>query len=216
MDYNWDTDKKVSQFYNIKTKMRNLKDKIEKKVSITDFTIFSTIFWIIYSLLGKHLYNASMIGINFSDWFLSKIENGRSITPYISSIAYDTYLEYVLAWIVITLLLLIASQIVEYIRWKYDKVSLVWPLFSFLVAFWIYSYYLWENPRERMETHDTIWFIILIAYIPLQFYLWKSLKGTSKIWYYVWVWVSIVLFVLAWLEMHWYLFEVLKYLGVYN
>jgi len=199
----------------IKNKMKKPKRITEKKVSITDFTIFSTIFWIIYSLLGKNLYNNSMIGINFSDWLLAKIENGRSIRTYISSIVYDTYLEYVLAWIVITLLLLIASQIVEYMRWKYDKVSLVWPLFSFLIAFWIYAYMIW-SPRSSMETWDAIWFVILISYIPLQFYLWKSLKGTSKIWYYIWVWVSIVLFVLAWLQIHWNLFEVLKYLGVYN
>lgn len=215
MDYNWDTDKKVSQFYNIKTKMRKLNEKTEKKVSITDFTIFSTIFWIIYSLIGKHLYNASTISVNFSDWLISKIENSRSIRIYLSSIIYDTYLEYVVAWIVITLVLLIVSQIVEYMRWKYDKVSLVWPLFSFLIAFWIYAYMIW-SPRSSMETWDAIWFIILISYIPLQFYLWKSLNGISKIAYYVWVWISIVLFILAWLQMHWYLFEVLKYLGVYN
>lgn len=195
--------------------MRNLKDKTEKKVSITDFTLFSTIFWIIYSLVGKHLYNTSTLSVNFSDWLISKIENSRSIRIYLSSIIYDTYLEYVVAWIVITLVLLIVSQIVEYMRWKYDKVSLVWPLFSFLIAFWLYAYLFWSL-RNRMETWDVIRFLILIAYIPLQFYLWKSLKGTSKIWYYVWVWVSIVLFVLAWLQIHWNLFEVLKYLGVYN
>lgn len=195
--------------------MRNLKDKTEKKVSITDFTLFSTIFWIIYSLVGKHLYNTSTLSVNFSDWLISKIENSRSIRIYLSSIIYDTYLEYVVAWIVITLVLLIVSQIVEYMRWKYDKVSLVWPLFSFLIAFWLYAYLFWSL-RNRMETWDVIRFLILIAYIPLQFYLWKSLKGTSKIWYYVWVWVSIVLFVLAWLQIHWNLFEVLKYFGVYN
>ena len=195
--------------------MRNLKDKTEKKVSITDFTIFSTIFWIIYSLLGKHLYNTSTLSVNFSDWLISKIENSRSISIYLSSIIYDTYLEYVVAWIVITLVLLIVSQIVEYMRWKYDKVSLVWPLFSFLIAFWLYAYLFWFL-RNRMETWDAIRFVILICYIPLQFYLWKSLKGTSNIWYYIWVWLSIVLFVLAWLQIHWNLFEVLKYLGVYN
>lgn len=195
--------------------MRNLKDKTEKKVSITDFTLFSTIFWIIYSLLGKHLYNTSTLSVNFSDWLLSKIENSRSIRIYLSSIIYDTYLEYVVAWIVITLVLLIVSQIVEYMRWKYDKVSLVWPLFSFLIAFWLYAYLIWSL-RNRMETWDAIRFVILICYIPLQFYLWKSLKGTSKIRYYIWVWLSIVLFVLAWLQIHWNLFEVLKYLGVYN
>ena len=195
--------------------MRNLNKKTEKKVSITDFTLFSTIFWIIYSLVGKHLYNTSTLSVNFSDWLISKIENSHSISIYLSSIIYDTYLEYVVAWIVITLVLLIVSQIVEYMRWKYDKVSLVWPLFSFLIAFWLYAYMIW-SPRNRMETWDAIWFIILIAYIPLQFYLWKSLKGTSNIWYYIWVWVSIVLFVLAWLQIHWNLFEVLKYLGVYN
>lgn len=195
--------------------MRNLKDKTEKKVSITDFTMFSTIFWIIYSLLGKHLYNTSTLSVNFSDWLISKIENSRSISIYLSSIIYDTYLEYVVAWIVITLVLLIVSQIVEYMRWKYDKVSLVWPLFSFLIAFWLYAYLFWSL-RNRMETWDAIRFVILICYIPLQFYLWKSLKGTSNIWYYIWVWLSIVLFVLAWLQIHWNLFEVLKYLGVYN